>query len=49
MMRYDPVLPRLGVFVEHGVRMDRITAAFAHVNMGDPPECFLNREIPMLC
>ena len=46
-MCYDPAFPPLGVFVEHGVWMDRITAAFARVKLGDLPECFLNYNIPM--
>ena len=47
-MRYDPAFSRLGVFVKHGVRMDRTTVAFVRVKTEDPPECFLNCDIPML-
>ena len=47
-MRYDPAFSRLGDFVKHGVRMDRTTAAFARIKTEDPPECFLNCDIPML-
>ena len=47
-MRYDRAFPRPGVFVKHSVRMDRTTAASARVKVGDPPECFLNCDIPML-